>query len=76
LKDLGVTDWGWLLFGGILSSILGCFVLYYPGAGAISIIYVSGSAFIVAGVFNFFLSVKLKAMKKAVSGVKERLQHG
>ena len=76
LKGLGVTDWGWLLFGGILSSILGCFVLYYPGAGAISIIYVSGSAFIVAGVFNLFLSVKLKAMKKAVTGVKERLQHG
>jgi len=76
LKGLGVTDWGWLLFGGILSSILGCFVLYYPGAGAISIIYVSGSAFIVAGVFNLYLSVKLKAMKKAVTQVKERLQHG
>jgi uncharacterized membrane protein HdeD (DUF308 family) len=76
LKSLGVTDWGWLLFGGILSSILGCFVLYYPGAGAISIIYVSGSAFIVAGVFNLYLSVKLKAMKKAVTQVKERLQHG
>lgn len=76
LKDLGVADWGWLLFGGILSSILGFFVLYYPGAGAISIIYVSGSAFIVAGIFNVYLSVKLKAMKKAVTEVKERLQHG
>ena len=76
LKDLGVADWGWLLFGGILSSILGCFVLYYPGAGAISLIYVSGSAFIVAGVFNFYLSVKLKAMKKVVTEVKQRLQHG
>lgn len=76
LKDFGVTDWGWLLFGGILSSILGCLVLYYPGAGAISITYVSGSAFIVAGIFNLYLSVKLKAMKKAVTEVKQRLQHG
>jgi uncharacterized membrane protein HdeD (DUF308 family) len=76
LKSLGVTDWGWLLFGGILSSVLGCFVLYYPGAGAISIIYVSGSAFFVAGVFNLYLSVKLKALKKAVTEVKQRLQHG
>jgi uncharacterized membrane protein HdeD (DUF308 family) len=66
LKDLGVADWGWLLFGGILSSVLGCFVLYYPGAGAISIIYVSGSAFVVAGVFNLYLSVKLKALKKNI----------
>jgi len=76
LRGLGVTDWGWLLFGGILSSLLGCFVLYYPGAGAISIIYVSGSAFVVAGIFNFYLSLKLKAMKNAVTQVKERLQHG
>jgi uncharacterized membrane protein HdeD (DUF308 family) len=76
LKSLGVPDWGWLLFGGILSTILGFFVLYYPGAGAISIIFVSGSAFVVAGVFNLYLSFKLKSMKKAVTGVKERLQHG
>jgi uncharacterized membrane protein HdeD (DUF308 family) len=76
LKDLGVTDWGWLLFGGILSTILGFFVLYYPAAGAISITYVSGSAFIVAGVFNLYLAVKLKDLKKAVTDVKERLQHG
>jgi uncharacterized membrane protein HdeD (DUF308 family) len=76
LKDLGVADWGWLLFGGILSTVLGFFVLYYPAAGAISIIYVSGSAFIVAGVFNLYLAVKLKDLKKAVTDVKERLQHG
>lgn len=76
LKGLGVTDWGWLLFGGILSSILGCLVLYYPGAGAISIIYVSGSAFIVAGLFNLYLSVKLKTIKKTVADVKQHLQHG
>lgn len=76
LKSLGVSDWGWLLFGGILSLILGFFVLYYPGAGAISIIYASGSAFIVAGIFNLYLSIKLKGMKKAVGGLKEKLQHG
>ena len=76
LKSLGVPDWGWLLFGGILSSILGFFVLYYPGAGAISIIYASGSAFIVAGIFNLYLSIKLKGMKNAVGGLKEKLQHG
>jgi uncharacterized membrane protein HdeD (DUF308 family) len=76
LKSMGVPDWGWLLFGGILSTVLGFFVLYYPGAGAISIIFVSGSAFVVAGVFNLYLAVKLKSMNKAVAGVKERLQHG
>jgi uncharacterized membrane protein HdeD (DUF308 family) len=76
LKSMGVADWGWLLFGGIVSTVLGFFVLYYPGAGAISIIFVSGSAFVVAGIFNLYLAVKLKAMKKAVTGVKERLQHG
>jgi uncharacterized membrane protein HdeD (DUF308 family) len=51
-------------------------VLYYPGAGAISIIYASGSAFIVAGIFNLYLSIKLKGMKNAVGGLKEKLRHG
>jgi uncharacterized membrane protein HdeD (DUF308 family) len=76
LKSLGVPDWGWLLFGGILSSVFGFFVLYYPGAGAISIIYVSGLAFIVAGIFNLYLSIKLKGMKNVVEGMKQKLQHG
>ncbi|HEX9510075.1 MAG TPA: DUF308 domain-containing protein [Puia sp.] len=76
LKSWGVADWGWLLFGGIVSTILGFFVLYYPGAGAVSIIYVSGSAFVVAGVFNLYLSAKLKGVKDDVKSVKEKLQHG
>lgn len=76
LKSLGVTDWGWLLFGGIVSTILGWFVLYYPGAGAISIIYISGTAFFVAGIFNLYLAAKLKNMKNVVRGVKEKLHHG
>ena len=75
LQSWGVTDWGWLLFGGIVSSILGFFVLYYPGAGAVSIIYVSGSAFIVAGVFNLYLSIKLKGIKDDVKSVKETFIH-
>ena len=75
LKSWGVADWGWLLFGGIVSSILGFFVLYYPGAGAVSIIYVSGSAFVVAGVFNLYLSVKLKGVKDDVKSVKEAFIH-
>jgi len=76
LKTVGVADWGWLLFGGIVSTILGFFVLYYPGAGAVSIIYVSGSAFIIAGIFNLYLSIKLKGLKDGVKSVKQKLQHG
>lgn len=76
LKSLGVPDWGWLLFGGIVSTVLGWLVLYYPGAGVVSIIYVSGSAFLVAGIFNLYLSAKLKSVNKAFKGVKEKLQHG
>jgi len=75
LKDLGLPGWGWLLFGGILVLILGLFVLRYPAAGAISIIYTSGSAFIVAGCFNIYLSIRLKGIKNAAQDIKDKLQH-
>jgi uncharacterized membrane protein HdeD (DUF308 family) len=73
LKNWGTQDWGWVLFGGILVTALGFLVLYYPGAGAISIIYVSGSAFVLAGVVNIYLSVKLKGVKKKLDTIKVHL---
>ena len=75
LQTLGVPGWGWLLAGGILLVILAFVILYYPAAGAISIVAYSASAFFVAGIFNIILAFKFKTIKKDVKGFEGRLKH-
>jgi uncharacterized membrane protein HdeD (DUF308 family) len=71
LKNLGVTGWGWLLFGGILLLIFGGVIVYYPAAGVVSIIAFSGSAFIIGGFMNIYLAFQLKNVKAQATKVKD-----
>lgn len=73
LKNMKIGGWGWLLFGGILLLASGFLVLYYPAAGVISIIAVSGSAFIIGGVMNLFLAFQLKNLKREVGRIEESI---
>jgi uncharacterized membrane protein HdeD (DUF308 family) len=71
LKNLKVAGWGWLLLGGLVVLALGLLVIYYPAAGVVSIIAVSGSAFIVAGILNIFVAFQFKDLKNHVNDIKE-----
>lgn len=62
LKAIGVKDWGWLLAGGVLMLLAAFGILYYPMAGAVSIILVSGMGFIFGGIFNILLAFQLKKL--------------
>ena len=63
LSDLGLSGWGWLFFGGVLVLVAGFYIIYYPVAGAVGIVAVSGTAFILAGILYSILSFKLKDIK-------------
>jgi uncharacterized membrane protein HdeD (DUF308 family) len=71
LNALGVRGWGWFLSGAILVLVLGGVIVYYPAAGAISIVAFSGSAFIVGGFMNIYLGFLLKAVKGDVNEIKK-----
>jgi uncharacterized membrane protein HdeD (DUF308 family) len=51
--------------------VLGLLVIYYPAAGVVSIIAVSGSAFIVGGILNIYIAFQLKDLKNQVGDIKE-----
>ena len=70
-KDLNVAGWGWLLFGGIVALAYGFFTIYYPVAGVVSIIVVSGSAFIVGGFLNIYHTFQLKNLKNDAGKIKD-----
>ena len=69
LNDLGLAGWGWLLFGGFLVLLAGFYIIYYPVAGALGIVAVSGTAFILAGILYGILSFKLKDIKVAAKSL-------
>jgi uncharacterized membrane protein HdeD (DUF308 family) len=74
LRNLGIDNWGWLLFGGLVIMICASLVLYYPAAGAVSIVTWSGIAFLVGGIFNFVLAFKLKSVKKTAKEIGRKFQ--
>ena len=69
LNDLGLSGWGWMLFGGFLVLLAGFYIIYYPVAGALYIVAVSGTAFILAGILYSILSFKLKDIKGAAKSL-------
>ena len=71
LKNLEVSGWGWLLFGGIVILVLGGIIVYYPAAGVVSIVAISGSAFIIGGFLNIYLGFQLKSLKTEAGRIKD-----
>ncbi len=69
LNDLGLSGWGYLFFGGFLVLLAGFYIIYYPVAGALGIVAVSGTAFILAGILYSILSFKLKDIKGAAKSL-------
>lgn len=64
LNSYGVTGWGWLLFIGILTLIFSILLLANPIFAGLSIIFMTGSAFLFMGIFRIFLAFDLKKVHK------------
>ncbi len=60
LNSLQIPGWGWLFGGGLLLMILSSLILYYPLAGAVGIVSVSGAAFLMGGILSIAMGFKLK----------------
>ena len=71
LKDLNVSGWGWILFGGLVVLACALGIIYYPAAGVVSIVAVSGSAFIVGGFMNIYLAFQLKNVKREAERIEQ-----
>jgi uncharacterized membrane protein HdeD (DUF308 family) len=67
MKSYGDKNWGWFLFLGIAIIFFGMMVLVNPVFGAANIVIWTGSAFIFAGIFRIYLSLKLRKLKKMVT---------
>ena len=66
VRSYGFGDWRWLLFTGVTIILLALLILVNPDFGIFNIIVWTGLAFIFAGIFRIYLSLKLRKLKDAL----------
>ncbi|HEY0271658.1 MAG TPA: DUF308 domain-containing protein, partial [Chitinophaga sp.] len=59
-RHLRITGAGWVVFGGIVSLLLGLIILFEPAAGVVLLITVTGLSFIAEGATYCFVALKLE----------------
>lgn len=74
LKNYGVSDWGYLLIVGILGTIFSIIILWHPGLGGLAITVWIGLAFLFAGIFSVYLSLKLRNLKNLPEKISKELK--
>lgn len=61
----GAGDWGWLLMTGLLTLIFSILLLINPVFTGLSIVYMTGFAFVSIGIFRVLLAFDLKKVNKS-----------
>lgn len=72
LKKYGVSNWGWLLFTGIVGVILSFFLLWNPRFAGLTIAVFTGLTLVVIGIFHIHFSVELKKLKDTFENFKDK----
>jgi len=64
LNRIGTKNWGWILVWGILGLIFSFMLLWNPLFTGLAIVIYLGVAFIMIGIAQIFLSLRLRKLKK------------
>ncbi|MBK6913564.1 MAG: DUF308 domain-containing protein [Ignavibacteriales bacterium] len=62
LKKYKVSNWGWLLFTGILGAIFSFILLWNPLFAGLTVAVFTGIALIAIGIFHVHFSIELKKL--------------
>jgi uncharacterized membrane protein HdeD (DUF308 family) len=64
LRKVIANEWAWVL-AGLASVVFGVLVVLFPGAGALSVIWIIGAYSLVFGVLLVALGVRVKGLTRA-----------
>lgn len=67
LKEEGIRNWWVEQIWGILGILFGMLIVFNPFTGLITIIWLLGISFIMAGIFNIGMAFSLKIYKKELT---------
>ncbi len=71
LKKYKVSNWGWLLFAGILGAIFSFLLMLNPVFAGLTIAIWTGIALITIGIFHIQFSIELKKLKKTFKSLND-----
>ncbi|WP_066222160.1 HdeD family acid-resistance protein [Formosa haliotis] len=66
LKQWGVQEWGWILFGSILGVIFSSLMIMNPAFGSLSIVIYTGLSIVMLGMVQISIALSLKKIKKEI----------
>jgi uncharacterized membrane protein HdeD (DUF308 family) len=72
LKKYKVSNWGWLLFAGILGVIFSFILLMNPLIAGLTVAVFTGISFITIGIFHIHFSIELKKLKNTFKNLKDQ----
>ena len=72
LKKYKVSNWGWLIFTGIVGVIFSFILLWNPLFAGLTVAIFTGIALITIGIFHIHLSIELKKLKKTFKNLKDQ----
>jgi uncharacterized membrane protein HdeD (DUF308 family) len=72
LKKYKISNWGWLLFAGILGVIFSFILLMNPLIAGLTVAVFTGISFITIGIFHIHFSIELKKLKKTIKNLKDQ----
>lgn len=64
LKRYGTKEWGWYMAFGILAILCSLAIIWQPGLGVLSVVYMLSFAFLIIGFFRIMLAFELKGIHK------------
>ncbi len=64
LRKVGISEWSYMLVLGVLGLLFSFIMLWNPVFAGMTIVFYTAFAFILIGVFNVYISIKLKELKK------------
>ncbi len=72
LKKYGVSNWGWLLFTGIVGVIFSFILLWNPFFAGLTVAVFTGIALITIGIFHIHFSIELKKLKNTFKNTNDQ----
>lgn len=64
LKRFGTGSWGWYMAFGILAIICSIAIIWQPGLGVFTLVYMIAYALLIIGIFRVMLSFELRSLHK------------
>ena len=59
-----ISSWGWYMAFGVLAILCSIGIIWQPGLGALSLVYMIAYTLLIIGIFRVILSFELKSLHK------------